>query len=269
MFAQGLAGMVEGFVGNPEAEGRNALAASQALLNNQTAQYRDAIGETGLSGDLSSMMIRALQAGPDYSRYADSAASDSLKYGSIGFGSPDLTPEGSIASLIAAHTGSPGGRARSPGSTTGSNGATVQTSDLTQGELNRVGRMVRDAGFDGAQSATVQGAVIEAYATGQYGTLDEAAAAVLPGAKVENVTVGTNPNVAWDGDKGFMGEFMDMFRGPSDITEPQVTFKDAAPSASPDEANVLDQARAAIAAGKDPRAVAARLKEMGIDPGRL
>ena len=70
MFAGGLGDLIKGMIGNPQASAQSELLASQALLNNQTAQYRDAIGETGLAGDLASMMIRSLQAGPDYSRYA-------------------------------------------------------------------------------------------------------------------------------------------------------------------------------------------------------
>lgn len=70
MFAGGLGDLIRGMIGNPQASAQSELLASQALLNNQTAQYRDAIGETGLAGDLASMMIRSLQAGPDYSRYA-------------------------------------------------------------------------------------------------------------------------------------------------------------------------------------------------------
>lgn len=69
LFAQGLSGLVQSFIGNPKAEAQNQLYASEALLNNQTAQYREAM-DVGLrqnGGDLGSMMIRALQAGPQYS----------------------------------------------------------------------------------------------------------------------------------------------------------------------------------------------------------
>lgn len=99
-FAQGLAGLVQSFIGNP---GRTAQAeemASQAYLNRQTAQFRDAIGETGLSGDLASMMIRALQAGPEYSGNAPKIGDAAIRMGALGFGSPQLTPEGPIAAMI-------------------------------------------------------------------------------------------------------------------------------------------------------------------------
>ena len=69
LFAQGLSGLVQSFIGNPKAEAQNQLYASEALLNNQTAQYREAmdVGLKANGGDLGSMMIRALQAGPQYS----------------------------------------------------------------------------------------------------------------------------------------------------------------------------------------------------------
>lgn len=91
-FAQGLAGLVGSFIGNPDAEAKSLLAASEAKLNNQTAQFRDAIGETGMSGDLAGMMIRALQAGPDYSRYAPGIGDKAVDFLRAGFGVPGMMP---------------------------------------------------------------------------------------------------------------------------------------------------------------------------------
>lgn len=68
-FAQGVSGLLQSFMGDPASVAQAELYASEALLNNQTAQYREAM-DVGLDGDIASMMIRALQAGPDYSRYA-------------------------------------------------------------------------------------------------------------------------------------------------------------------------------------------------------
>lgn len=70
-FAQGLSGLVNSFIGDPVKTAQAEVYASEALLNRQTAQYREAM-DVGLDGDIASMMIRALQAGPDYSRYAPS-----------------------------------------------------------------------------------------------------------------------------------------------------------------------------------------------------
>ncbi len=87
MFAQSLAGLVGQFIGDPTAAAQRELMASEALLNNQTAQYRDAIGQTGLEGDLASMMIRALQAGPDYSNNAPEIGQAAMGFEAYGRGS--------------------------------------------------------------------------------------------------------------------------------------------------------------------------------------
>ena len=99
-FAQGLAGLVQGFIGNPSRTAQAEESASRALLNNQTAQYREAIGDTGLNGDLASMMIRALQAGPEYSGNAPKIGNAAIEMGALGFGSPSLTPSSDISSMI-------------------------------------------------------------------------------------------------------------------------------------------------------------------------
>jgi hypothetical protein len=100
MLAQGLSSLVQSFIGNPQAEAQSLEAASRALLNNQTAQFRDAIGDTGLSGDLASMMIRALQAGPDYSENAPDIGMATARMGAMGFGGPQHTPSPEIAQLM-------------------------------------------------------------------------------------------------------------------------------------------------------------------------
>jgi hypothetical protein len=97
LFAQGLAGLVQGFIGDPSATAAAEEAASRALLNNQTAQFRDAIGDTGLSGDLSAMMIRALQAGPEYAGHAPTIGRAALGMTQAGFG--NLQPQG-LAGLV-------------------------------------------------------------------------------------------------------------------------------------------------------------------------
>lgn len=69
LFAQGLAGLVKGFIGTPEGAGRAELLAAQALNENLTAQYRQAmdVGLQDADTALGQMMIRALQAGNQYS----------------------------------------------------------------------------------------------------------------------------------------------------------------------------------------------------------
>jgi len=100
MFAQSLAGLVQNLIGDPSKQAAAEEAASRALLNNQTAQYREAIGDTGLSGDLAAMMVRALQAGPQYSGNAPKIGDAAIRMGSLGFGRPELTPAGGIAGLV-------------------------------------------------------------------------------------------------------------------------------------------------------------------------
>ena len=164
---------------------------------------------------------------------------------------------------------------------------------LTEAARDRVARMVRDAGWEGANAARVGGAIIEAWSGGDYGTLDEAAAAILPGTEMRDVQVGTNPNEFF-GPNGTWNP-LNMFRGPSPIMEEQlyipglgdvVSPPSAAPEAGPAaapaapeavegtgvDANteaVLQEARDAIARGADAEAVRARLTELGIDPGAL
>lgn len=88
LFASGLAGLVEGFVGNPQTEARSQLLAAQALNENLTAQYRQAmdVGLEAASHPLSQMMIRALQAGSQYSGNAPkiSAAVNQQEAGILG-----------------------------------------------------------------------------------------------------------------------------------------------------------------------------------------
>lgn len=164
---------------------------------------------------------------------------------------------------------------------------------LTQSAQDRVSRMVRDAGWQGADAARVGSAIIDAWAGGDYDTLDQAAAAILPGVEMRDVQVGTNPNEFF-GPNGTWNP-LNMFRGPSPIMEEQlyipglgdvVSPPSGAPAAGPaaapaapeavegtgGDANaeaVLQEARDAIARGADAAAVRARLTELGIDPGAL
>ena len=277
MFAQGLSGLIQGFIGNPGDTAKNEMLASQALLNNQTAQYRDAIGDTGLSGDLASMMIRALQAGPQYSGNAPKIGDAAIRMGAMGFGSPELTPQGPIAQMMM-QAMSGGGRSGGRRSSGGSGGAPVTSdmpatqigpslADLTQGERNRVARMVREAGYEGAEAAQIMTSILEGYAAGGFPTLDQSAGSILPGVGYEEVVVGTDPNNSWYNPR-------DWFRGPSDITEQRLSIPTQEAPAQVGQGDlevsqVINQAREAIASGKDPRAVRARLVEMGIDPSNL
>jgi hypothetical protein len=172
MFAQGLAQLVQGFIGDPGATAQNEELASRALLNNQTAQFRDQIGETGTQGDLATMMIRALQAGPEYSGNAPRIGDAAINMGQRGYGNPEMAPSMDIASMFQA-------------------------------------------------------------------AMQPAPRAPAPRA------------------------------APSAAPAPVAPATPAAPTASPDATSVLNEAREAIRMGRDPEAVAARLREMGIDPSQL
>lgn len=78
LFAEGLANLVKGYLGNPYETARSELLAAQARNENLTADYRQAM-DVGLEGDLSSMMIRALQAGSQYSGNAPRISSAVLQ----------------------------------------------------------------------------------------------------------------------------------------------------------------------------------------------
>lgn len=270
--AQGLGGLVESFIGNPGRTGQAELAASQALLNNQTAQFRDAIGDTGLEGDLASMMIRALQAGPEFSGNAPKIGQSAIQMGALGFGSPELTPSGPVAALMQQAMAGGGRRGgRSSGGSTG--GGAPSSRDLTQSELTRLSRLVREAGFEGTEGARVTGAIVDTFTNGGFATLDQAARDVLPNVGRETVEVPDETNPAGTMLSRLFGMAGDGIDGSGfdPTTEERLVIPGAgAPAASPqDTVSVLNQAREAIASGKDPVAVAERLREMGIDPSQL
>jgi hypothetical protein len=153
LFAQGLGGLVASFIGDPSKIAQNELLASEALLNNQTAHYRDAIGDTGLSGDLAAMMIRSLQAGPDYSQYAPGIGDAALRMGAMGFGGPELTPTGSIADMIM-RAAAGDGRGRGGAGAVVPDGVTPI--NLTATEKQMIDRRLRAAveGIEGAPNAS-------------------------------------------------------------------------------------------------------------------
>jgi len=287
MFGQSLAGLIDSFVGNPQQAAQAELMAAQALNENLTAQYRQAIGDTGLSGDLSSMMIRSLQAGPDYARVAPTIGDNALKYGTMGFGSPELTPApGSLADTFIRNLITPPAR----GGGGGSSGSSPSR-DLTQSEVSRVSKRITEAGFEGQDAVSVEARIMQEWNTGKYSSLEEAAAAILPQVSYTNTKV-VDQNYAWepetvdDGSGSWLGladdtllsNVFDMFRGPEmgpELSLPpleQETPQQGPASGLPEgetEESVLEQARKAIRDGKDPEGVREALRGYGIDPGKL
>lgn len=76
LFASGMASVLDSFLGgNPREAAAAELYAAQAANENDTRMYRQQIGEMGDEQDLAGMMVRALQAGDDFSRNAPKIAS--------------------------------------------------------------------------------------------------------------------------------------------------------------------------------------------------
>jgi hypothetical protein len=267
MMAQGLAGLVQSFIGNPSAEAQAQEAASRALLNNQTAQFRDAIGETGLSGDLAAMMIRSLQAGPDYSRYAPGIGDASIRMGAMGFGRPELTPQGDIASMFlrAGRGGGGGGRSGSGGAGGGR--------PMTAGERSAFLAAARRAGMTDEMAWQSIDSINEGVGGGSYPSVATAFSHYLNPENWEREPV--------EDERGFLAR---MFTSAPDPESGRLTGVrpmggaapvQAAPQAAPqtlsqqDIARILNDAREAIARDAPRGAVEARLREMGIDPGGL
>jgi hypothetical protein len=268
MFAQGLGGLVQSFIGNPAATGQAEESASRALLNNQTAQFRDAIGDTGMSGDLASMMVRALQAGPEYSGNAPKIGNAAVQMGAMGFGSPELTPDSRIASLIM--QGMSGGGGRRSGGSGGSGGSGAAPAKLTQAAQNRVARMVKDSGYEGVDAAQITAAILEKYQGGGSPTLDQAASDILPGVNFQDFEVDDPNNPAGTA-------LSRLFKDPGGfdtMTERRLVIPGvegigggAAPSS--EQTNILNQAREAISRGADQAKVIERLSGLGVDTSQL
>lgn len=260
MFAQGLSSLVQAFTGNPQAEAQSLEAASRARLNNQTAQFRDAIGDTGMSGDLASMMIRSLQAGPEYSRYAPSIGDATIRMGGLGFGGPQHTPRGDIANAIVGSMAPSRGRGRPAGSGGGGSTATAAPRPLTQSAIGRAARLVDKSGYEGTEAASVLDAIIGAYESGQFSTLDQATAEILPGVKREEVQVGEKA--------GWWGKTTPIMEEQLVLPEFRPAGQEAptAGTSPTGEVQAMNEARFVLSQGASPKAVFERMVSLGIDP---
>lgn len=236
MFAGGLSKMVESFIGNPAATAKNELVASEALLNNQTAQYREAIGETGMSGDLASMMVRALQAGPDYAKVAPSIGDNAIKFGAMGFGSDELTPESGIAKLVLSSMFKSGKGGGSGGS---GSGGKFDLSTLTSGDRAMIDRRLRASinDVEGAPTATALWTqMMNGLRSGAFATLEDAEAYVTnPGnwAATDQEVVTNKPGTA-------MSRLFGLDDGVPDATEMMPTGPMTVPLPIKDSAPAVD-----------------------------
>lgn len=186
MLAQGLSSLVQSFIGNPQAEAQSLEAASRARLNSQTAQFRDAIGDTGLSGDLASMMIRALQAGPEYSGNAPEIGNATIRMGAMGFGGPQHTPSPAIVDLIL------GGARRGGGGGGGGGGGSAPSATtprpMVASDLTNMRTLAEQSGI---APEVFSAAVLENLESGEFRSAADAMADVMarvgdvPGEPVE------------------------------------------------------------------------------------
>lgn len=136
--------------------------------------------------------------------------------------------------------------------------------DMTESEKSRAASAIKGAGYEGADQLAILSAIMDEYARGgdAYGSLDQAAAAVLPGVKREPGEV-IDPNDSWLNPLDWVtGPEL----GPDRLVIPQVT---PAPQAAPAAGDPLASARDAIARGAPRDQVIARLRAAGIDPSGL
>jgi hypothetical protein len=169
---------------------------------------------------------------------------------------------GSLGDLVRGSMGGGGGGSGGGGASAGGG---TNNRKLTQSELSRVTAAAKAAGFEGADQTQVIARIMEEYkGNPEFTSLDEAAAAVLPGVKYDQPVIDSNEFLeSWNPFDLVTGPEM----GPKTLVLPPSSVP--APVGQPDAAGALAEAKAAIAAGRDPVLVRKRLQEMGIDPGGL
>lgn len=69
LFGESLAGLISSYIGNPQSTAQAELMAARARNENLTAKYREGmdVGLGANGANLADMMVRALQAGSEYS----------------------------------------------------------------------------------------------------------------------------------------------------------------------------------------------------------
>jgi hypothetical protein len=246
MLGAGLSELVRAYVGDPEKE----LRQQNMMLDNEMAQLKldQARSMMGLGG----MVARSMGGGSGGGRGADLAA-----------------------------------RARASGLVRPDSGAIPDLPErkLTESEKTRAARYVRDAGYEGADAAAIQTAILDAFMSDPaLASLDEAASKILPGVTRTQDVLDPNEFIGtdrpwWEEDGSLnWGGLGDMFRGPvmgperlviPSITPAPVVGQPQVSQPQVDAASAIAEAQAVIAAGKDPALVRKRLIEMGIDPSGL
>lgn len=240
LFADGLANLVKGYIGNPLETAQAELYAAKALNENLTAGYRQNM-DVGLEGDLSAMMIRALQAGPDYSRYAPSIAT-----------AVNRNNSGTLGALLGG-----GGGGRRGGSSKSGDFDGLSTSLRTT-----LRQFAKDNELTPETQGEIMNFMIGGLSDGTFKTEDEAWSSALSNMEFEE-TVTNKPGT-------MLTRLFGLDDGvPDEVVRGPVTGIRAPEGVAPDSVDILNKAREAIAAGADPAAVKQRLVDMGIDPGQL
>lgn len=89
-FASGIGDVLNTVFGSPDASAAALLNAARAGEINDTRNYREGMGQAGDAGDLGAMMIRALQAGNDYSNNAPEISAAIASLPGSGFSTQDM-----------------------------------------------------------------------------------------------------------------------------------------------------------------------------------
>lgn len=305
MFGNSISSLISNLIPSPGERANAELTASKALLSNQTALYRDQIGVEGLQGDLSAMMIRALQTGPEYAKLAPGIGDQAIKFGALGYGDGpyDQSRAGPAFAAMGGFGGFGGGGRRGGGSSSSGRGGGdpnggvggYDWNELTATEKAAVSAQLRraiEAGQFPEGTTEVQLLEMLANNPGGFanpnaalgGMADESNWQMQGGEEVPvNTFVGPdalrmwwNPELQQDtetqgGEWAFTPGAVAPNGAPGIGSGVQIGTGGAAPAApgGPQAANALEQARTAIANGADPAAVGARLRGLGIDPGGL
>lgn len=274
-FASGLGQLVQSFIGDPARAAQAEYYASEAGLNNDTRQYRADIGTHGTANDLGSMLVSALQAGREYSSEAPEITKAILNTPHAAGGLADMLAAAgpAMGGAVGGGWARGGGGGRRGGGGGGGGAAPGKFKPLSAGGRTL---LLRSLG-DGVDPSTAMGIVAQTeglmrdqgmgendainYA---LGNLDRGPDEVTnPGGTglsrlvAEYTGLGGDPST-WAPDEATPGPV-------TGIKPPGA----AEPAGQPDTADVIEQARQAIAAGRDRAAVIARLKQMGIDPAGL
>lgn len=234
LFADGLATLVDSYVGNPQSVAQAELMAARALNERLTAQYRQGM-DVGLQANgqnLSDMMVRALQAGSEYSGNAPKISA-----------AINQNDAGMLGALI---------RSASSGGRTGGGGGKSGADPVNPLDAKRIAEFIPEE-YVGTTAANE--ALRDALAQPDPTT---AILEAVTGLSTTEATPDTNW-LPWV-DNSKPAEYT--------YTSPFATAAPAQPVGQP-EVQLLNEAREAIKMGADAAAVRKRLAEMGVDASQL